>query len=94
MSEWWKWNKWHIYWALVSRWVSFSSVVFGGCERCGSLWKVKPESSRTCYHVEGIEGRENTPVDPNRDVRLCRPCAEEHHENWDQRWSEYYSGLL
>lgn len=94
MSEWWKWNKWRIYWALVSRWITVSKHLFGGCESCGSVIGVKPESSRTCYHVEGIEGRENTRVDPNRRVRLCRPCAEEHHEHWDAMWSEYYSGLL
>ena len=86
--------KWKVYWRLVGGLTKFSHIVFDGCESCGSLWKVKPESSRTWYHVEGIDGRENTPVDPNRQVRLCRTCAEEHHQHWDSMWSEYYSGLL
>lgn len=86
--------KWRVYWSLVSTWTTVSKHLFGGCERCGKLWGVKPESSRTCYHVDGIDGRENTPVDPNREVRLCRGCADEHHQNWDHQWAEYYSGLL
>jgi len=86
--------KWRVYWSTVSKIVWVSRHLFGGCWNCGSLWKVQEESSRTAYHVTGIEGRENTPVDPNRCVRLCRPCAEEHHQHWDSMWSDYYSGLL
>lgn len=91
-----KWVKlrWRIYWSAVGTWTTVSKHLFGGCERCGKLWGVKPESSRTCYHVEGIQGRENTPVDPNRCVRLCRDCAYDHHLHWDYQWDEYYAGRL
>ena len=30
----------------------------------------------------------------NGDLSLCRGCAADHHAEWDDRWSEYYSGLL
>jgi hypothetical protein len=55
-----------------------------GCENpdCLIWWGVKPESSRTMYHWNG-EGE-----DPNRDVWLCRRCAKEHHEHWDDMWAQ------
>lgn len=92
----WEWYdlKWQTYWVMRGTWTTISNHLFGGCERCGKLWGVKPESSRTAYHVEGIDGREDTPVDPNRNVRLCRTCADDHHQHWDSMWSDYYSGLL
>ena len=34
------------------------------------------------------------PEDPNADIPLCRSCAEAHHEEWNNRWAEYYRGLL
>lgn len=83
-----------IRWKLYDTWVWISSVVFLGCERCGSLRGVEYESSRTAYHVDNIEGRENTPADPNRQRRYCRDCAAEHHQHWDSMWDDYYSGLL
>jgi hypothetical protein len=58
------------------------------CERCEATEGVKTHSSRTAYHWNG-EGE-----DPNRDVNLCAPCAEEHHAYWDERWAEYYAGCL
>lgn len=30
----------------------------------------------------------------NAPLSLCRGCAADHHAEWDERWSEYYSGLL
>lgn len=86
--------RWRIYWGALRLWKKFSSVALDGCERCGSLVGVMDESSRTSYHVEGIEGRENTPVDPNRSVRLCRGCAQDHHDYWSERWADYYGGRL
>ena len=61
------------------------------CERCGSWRGVQWENSRTMYHYEGRWGSRE---DPNRDVALCRPCAEEHHECWDSMWADYNSGRL
>lgn len=62
-----------------------------GCLRCGSTVGVEMESSRTQYH---FEGEDNSPDDPNKDIPLCRPCAAEHHEYWDDMWREYYGGRL
>ncbi len=61
------------------------------CLRCGTTKRehgVEAESSRTCYH------HDHDGEDPNAPIMLCRPCAKMHHEEWDERWSEYYSGLL
>jgi hypothetical protein len=56
------------------------------CEtpRCGATVGVELESGRTAYHYEGVPG---APEDPNRPLWLCRPCAEEHHDYWDEMWS-------
>ena len=27
------------------------------------------------------------PPDPNAPSYLCRPCAKDHHEYWDEMWS-------
>ena len=51
------------------------------CANCGSTTGVELESSRTAYAWDG-QG-----VDPNANVPLCRPCAEQHHEYWDEQWA-------
>lgn len=58
------------------------------CARCGATEGVEFEDSRTCYprHEDG--------TDPNAPVPLCRSCAKDHHDYWDERWDEYRSGLL
>jgi hypothetical protein len=58
------------------------------CAQCGTNKHVRLEPSRTQYHWDG-EGE-----DPNADVPLCPPCAEEHRAYWNERWEEYYGGLL
>ena len=68
------------------------------CYRCGSEVEVLWESSRTCYDTSKIRTRferviKPEPDDPNAPVPLCRECAVEHHEFWDECWSEYYSGV-
>ena len=50
------------------------------CECCGLFEGVETESSRTMYSWDG-QGE-----DPNRPLRLCRSCAAEHHEHWDEMW--------
>lgn len=60
------------------------------CERCEDTKGVAMESSRTCYALD--DGRSDRVA--NRDRSLCRDCAEEHHADWDERWQEYYGGLL
>jgi len=68
------------------------------CVRCGTSEGVKLEDARTAYeqpspdffdHLVGV------PLpDPNAPVLLCRSCAKEHHEFWDEMWADYYSGRL
>jgi hypothetical protein len=70
------------------------------CEVCGDDEGVAWESSRTAYHeprnvwTELLENIDDAPPSPNRDVALCRYCAEEHHRNWDEQWASYYGSLL
>lgn len=54
------------------------------CEMCGTKEGVTPQSSRTAYAEFWL----------NDDICLCPSCAEEHHAEWDNRWSDYYGGLL
>jgi len=65
---------------------------------CGSREGVKMESSRTMYEVP-VPTRfdrvlEEIPLDPNRDIPLCRDCAEEHHRHWSEMWDMYYSSCM
>lgn len=62
-----------------------------GCARCGATEGVELEDSRTQYHYEGEPGSEE---DPNKPIPLCRLCAIEHHEYWDEMWREYYGGRI
>lgn len=78
------------------------------CLCCGDSEGVQLEDSRTCYHVEtprlgrygrlGLDDPLNDdpppPSDPNAPIPLCRGCAKDHHDYWDERWAEYYAGLL
>ena len=58
------------------------------------------ESSRTMYEEPQLNAWDrirldgDPPPDPNADIPLCRECAAEHHAGWDERWAEYYGGLL
>ena len=58
------------------------------CGNCGELEGVEMEPSRTCYPWNG-EGKS-----PNADLALCRECAVDHHDHWDEMWADYYHGLL
>ena len=62
----------------------------GGCQRCGSTVNVTRRAQRTMYPYNGETG---SPDDPNY-VTLCPPCHEENDAYWDERWEEYYGGLL
>lgn len=61
------------------------------CLCCYGTEGVEMESSRTQYHFKGEIGG---PDDPNRPIPLCRECAEEHHQHWNDMWAEYHNGLL
>lgn len=59
------------------------------CEDCGcDDDSVEVVGAMTAYHWDG-KGE-----DPNRNPRLCPSCAEDYISYWDERWKEYYSGLL
>jgi hypothetical protein len=71
------------------------------CERCGSTEGVELEDSRTMYEPKVYSRYEllmllddplvDEPEDPNRPWLLCRECAKEHHEYWDEMWDMYRS---
>ena len=72
---------------VISWDVSKDYSVFHTCQGCA--WKgatVRRECSRTMYHFEGEPG---SPEDPNRYLLLCRTCAKQHHEFWDDMWAEW-----
>ena len=73
-----------LFYTFVACLVVFFFVPSPGCEQCGSMAGCFQEPSRTMYHWSG-EGE-----DPNRDRRLCRACAAEHHDYWDGMWDDYY----
>ena len=58
------------------------------------------EAARTAYskptldYWDKVRLQDDPIPDPNADIPLCPPCAEEHHAEWTSRWEEYYSGLL
>lgn len=56
----------------------------GKCQNCRETKTVTIEPSRTACANEA----ENVPS------VLCEPCAIEYHEYWDDRWDEYYRGLM
>ena len=58
------------------------------CYGCGSTERVQLEPSLTRYPWDGMG------TDPNRDLPLCEHCGAEHREYWEERWADYYAGLL
>lgn len=68
-----------------------------GCQRCGATEGVVRYHQRTMYPYGSyggkpgeVDGDEN---DPNY-VTLCPPCKQENDDYWEERWEEYYRGLL
>jgi hypothetical protein len=70
------------------------------CTRCGTTNGVELEDSRTAYSQPDLDIFDRLmldgepPPDPNAPVLLCRPCAKEHHEYWDEMWDEYNRGRV
>lgn len=64
------------------------NIAMGGCERCGSFWRLHRHPSMTAYVWDGVG--EN----PNREGWFCEPCGEDYDEHWDAMWAEYNSGRL
>ena len=68
----------------------------GECEFCGGQRPDYKNDSKwvgpmTAYHWD----MDKDPfADPNRKLFLCSDCAEEDHMYWQERWDDYYSGLL
>lgn len=60
------------------------------CQHCGCKKEVIYEPSRTAYYWD----KNKEALNPNAPIPLCRKCAKEHHEHWDEMWENYYSGLL
>lgn len=74
-------------WAtLVGRMRAFYAMrdaALGGCEHCGSFWRLDWRGSHTAYHWDG------TGEDPNRDRWYCEPCAGDAAEYWEEMWAEW-----
>lgn len=60
------------------------------CACCGTKVGVTRRQQNTLYKHEGDPGG---PDDPNY-VTLCEPCHDDNDAYWQERWQEYYSGLL
>lgn len=78
----------------VVRWLRYWYCrLFNVCEHKNFSFpctgKVELESGRTAYHT--LLPREHWD-NPNRCVRLCRDHAQEHHEHWDDMWSNVPRG--
>jgi hypothetical protein len=58
------------------------------CFYCGETSGVELESSRTMCPWDG-KGE-----NPNKSIHLCRLCAKEHHEYWNDMWDDYYYSRL
>ena len=70
------------------------------CSHCDETTDVNYEDSRTCYcepeltYFDWIKLGDDPKPDPNAPVPLCRKCAKEYHEFWDEMWKQYYSGQM
>ena len=70
------------------------------CEQCGRTEGVEAEDSRTNYPEPILDIWDRLlldgadPPSPNDPLFLCRDCAKEHHEYFDEVYKEYYAGLL
>jgi len=77
------------------------------CAHCGTTGGVRLEDARTAYVREpptvwdriraedgGLTPTPCVGEDPNAAIYLCRPCAKQHQDRWDDQWAEYYAGLL
>lgn len=70
------------------------------CVYCGTTELVFSEPSRTNYETPILSRWERLqqkdplakPKDPNASISLCRPCAEMHHDYWDELWKAYHYG--
>ena len=58
-------------------------ALVGHCEACGRPDGVQAEPTRTAYYFEPGE------PDPNVGAQLCRDCARDYHEQWDEAWDAW-----
>ena len=73
------------------------------CLCCQGTLGVEMESSRTCYAKPTLnfweklllpeEGLDEGP-EMNKPIPLCRPCAKQHHDDWDDMWKTLENGYL
>lgn len=63
----------------------------GICEFCPQTKNIEWIPAMTRYHWD----IDKEPLeDPNRSIFLCPRCSSEYNANWQDRWDDYYSGLL
>lgn len=61
------------------------NAALGGCECCGSFWRLDWRPSMTAYSWNG-EGE-----NPNRKRWFCEPCAGGYEDFWQSMWDEYHA---
>jgi hypothetical protein len=69
------------------------------CIACNTTEGVRLEPSRTQYDTSYPRTRferilDPEPENPNIDIPLCRSCAEDHHEYWNQMWQMVRSNQM
>lgn len=72
------------------------------CEQCEATAGVEYEGSRTAYAVPSVnawqrlllddEGLTRELPDPNTGMWLCRDCAKDYQDYWDEMWENARQG--
>jgi hypothetical protein len=84
------------------RWRAITWRMFPRCEHCKRLFKIAFEGSCTAYNTSYYDEKTKEWKqkdlkpweDPNRDRLLCRCCAEEHYQYWQDMWIEYRNNVM
>lgn len=65
-------------------WIKFKNKVMGKCPYCKKIGRLeKPESMTVYVNEKGNETKFQ-----------CKECAQDYREHWQERWDDYYKGLL
>lgn len=67
----------------------------GHCEGFWGLCESKKEATWIVSMTRYSWDIDKKPIeDPNRDLFLCSDCEKEYNDHWQERWEDYYNGLL
>lgn len=79
--RWWLLTR--VIWPWNQRRVEVNTAM-GGCERCGSFWRLREHRSNSAYNDDTLNGP----------FRFCQLCAEEDDAYWASMWDEYNRSRL